>query len=186
MSKQNIKANFIQKNSKIYNADKIKQNHNTLEYQLSSKSVFMVAQDGIKIDFDGNGIYDKKINYQVYLNDLTKNFNNEFQEYSSNDQSLSQRLNNLYGNLGFSFSAIGEKNNENYLITQKPQQPTNPQISFKHPKAETKTLQNSYRPMQTAYVPKQTTNESLESIKSSIENLNLNGVKVEIVNNYPH
>lgn len=189
MSKQNIKANFIQKNSKIYNSGKIIQNHNTLEYQLNSKSVFMVAKDGIKIDFDGDGIYDKKINYQVNSNNNIENFNIVKPEYNSNEESLSQRLNNLYGNLGFSFSTVGQKtSNENYLTSQqsqKAQEQHPPEITFNQPEAETKTVLSSYSPMQTSYMQKQTTNSSIENLKSSIENLNLDGVKVEIINNYP-
>ena len=62
MSKRNIKANFIQKNNIIYDNGKINQNQNKFPNQLNSKSVFMIAKDGIMIDFNGDGIYDKKIN----------------------------------------------------------------------------------------------------------------------------
>lgn len=173
MSKRNIKANFIQKNNIIYDNGKINQNQNKFPNQLNSKSVFMIAKDGIMIDFNGDGIYDKKIKYPTLTqNNNTKSFNNELSGFNGNDNTLSQRLNDLYGSLGFSFSNV-ETNKKNSYNLEQPI--TAKQITFTEQQPTTR---------QTSYTQEETQNASLENLKTSIENLNLSGVKVEIVNKF--
>ena len=173
MGKRSIKANFIQKNNIIYDNGKINQNQNKFPNQLNSKSVFMIAKDGIMIDFNGDGIYDKKIKYQILTQtNNTKSYNNEISDCNSRNNTLSERLNYLYGDLGFSFSNVETNKKNNY--NPEPQKTAQP----------TALIEQEQTIIQTSYTQEQTPKSSLENLKSSIENLNLSGVKVEIVNKF--
>lgn len=164
---------------------------NNLLNQLSNKSLFMVTNNGIKIDIDGDGSYDKQINC-VFDNNGNISKCNEISDIQQNQpkQNLAQILNNLYANLGFNFSLVeNPRKNEaevaqNEIFTNNDNE--TPQ-EFTYNSTKTPIVENREKHAETnlGFANKsQPPTTSMENLQQSIQNLNLSGVKVEIVNNF--
>lgn len=152
---------------------------NKLLNELSNKSLFMIENNNLKIDIDGDGKYDKNINC-IFNQEGEITLCNNLSNIDNSQENVVDIL-NTWLKLKFGDKDLGFSFGNSYIKTNNtPQEvPTNT--------SNTENLSSfNYQPKETIEKPK-LASFNPETLKQQLENLNIDGIKIEVVKNYkPH